>query len=92
MSKSRIRVIQGYTGTIAKAQIRMIARHPDVELVGTLVHHEDKVGLDAGDIAGIEPLGVAATNSLDDILALDADVVLYNPPTDTLTDVVPILA
>ena len=70
----------------------MIARHPDVELVGTLVHHEDKVGLDAGDIAGIEPLGVAATNSLDDILALDADVVLYNPPTDTLTDVVPILA
>jgi len=92
MSKSKIKVIQGFTGSIAKAQIRMIARHPDVELVGALVHHEDKVGLDAGQIAGIDALGVVATNSLDDILATQADVVLYNPPTESLTDVIPILA
>jgi hypothetical protein len=70
----------------------MIARHPDVELVGTLVHHEDKVGLDAGEIAGIDPLGVVATNRLDDILSLEADVVLYNPPTDSFTNVIPMLA
>jgi hypothetical protein len=92
MSKSRIKVIQGYTGTIAKAQIRMIDRHSGVELVGVLVHHEDKVGLDAGEIAGIDPLGVVATDRLDDILAMEADVVLYNPPTDTYTDVIPMLA
>jgi 4-hydroxy-tetrahydrodipicolinate reductase len=67
MSKPRTKGIQGYTGSIAKAQIRMVDRHPDVELVGVLVHHEDKAGLDASQIADIDPLGVIATNRLDNI-------------------------
>jgi len=91
MNGSKIRVIQGYTGGIAREQIKMIAAHPRVELVGALVHHEEKVGLDVGEIAGIEPLGVAATNELSQILSINADCVLYNPPVDTLAEVIPML-
>ena len=49
---------------------------PDLELVGLWVHSADKAGKDAGEIAGIEPLGVAATNDADALLALDADPVV----------------
>ena len=54
------RVIQWYTGSIASEQIRLIARHPELTLAGAVVHHEEKVGRDAGEIAGIAPLGVEA--------------------------------
>ena len=39
----------------------------------------DKVGRDAGELAGIDPVGVIATNDVDEILALDADCVHYAP-------------
>ena len=35
--------------------------------------------MDVGEIVGTEPLGVIATNSIEEILALDADCVLYAP-------------
>ena len=79
---SPIRVVQGYTGLIAQHQIRLVRSHPSMQLVGAYVHHAEKSGLDAGDIAGIGPTGVRATNDLEQILALDADCVLYNPPTE----------
>ena len=43
------------------------------------MHSEDKAGKDVGEIIGTEPLGVTATNSIDDILAIDADAVIYSP-------------
>ena len=42
-----------------------IAARPDLELVGVWVHTPEKVGRDAGELAGIEPLGIAATNDAD---------------------------
>ena len=93
MSEAKpIRVVQAYTGTIAKEQLKLIAGHAGIELVGVLVYHEEKSGRDAGEIAGIDPLGVEATSRVEDILALDADVVLYNPPNDDLAGVIPLLA
>ena len=92
MPSNKTRVVQAYTGAIAKEQIKMISAHPEVELVGALVHHQEKVGLDAGEIAGIDALGVVATKDLDQILAIEADVVLYNPPMDALDEVIPLLA
>jgi hypothetical protein len=32
-----------------------------------------------GKLAGIEPLGITATNDVDALLALKPDVVVYNP-------------
>ena len=53
--------------------------HPDLELVGVHVYDPDKVGRDAGELAGLAPCGVRATGSIEDVLALEPDCVLYMP-------------
>jgi hypothetical protein len=88
----KIRAIQWYTGEIARHQIRVLAGCPTMELVGAFVFHPEKVGLDAGELAGIEPLGVIATDDRARLLATDADVVLYNPPLERYDEIIPLLA
>lgn len=80
------RVIQWATGAIGKTCLRQVIDHPDLELVGLLVYSDRKAGKDAGEIARRDPTGIIATQSPEDILALDADVVLYLPlnPADSL--------
>lgn len=72
-------MVQWATGAMGKTCLRAVIDHPDLELVGLYVHSERKLGLDAGTIARRAATGVLATNSMDDILALDADVVLHCP-------------
>ncbi|HEX5613912.1 MAG TPA: diacylglycerol kinase [Acidimicrobiia bacterium] len=91
------RVVQWSTGNVGRHAVRLIARHPDLELVGLWVHSDDKVGRDAGELVGIEALGVAATNDVDALLALDADCVCYTAtadlrPTEAIADMARILA
>ena len=74
-----IRVIQWATGSIGKTCLRQVIAHPDLDLVGLLVHSDAKAGRDAGDIARRPPTGVIATQSVDEIMELDADVVLHMP-------------
>lgn len=74
-----LRVVQWATGGVGVAAVKGVLEHPDLEIVGCWVHSEAKNGKDVGEIVGIEPLGVAATNSIDDILALEADAVIYAP-------------
>ena len=74
-----IRVVQWATGSIGKTCLRQVIEHPDLELVGLYVHSDKKAGRDAGDIARRPPTGVIATQSVDEIVALDADVVLHMP-------------
>jgi hypothetical protein len=45
--------------------------------VGVWVHSDEKVGKDAGELAGGEPLGVVATNDADSLIALRPDCVVY---------------
>ena len=73
------KVIQWATGAMGKTCLRAILDHPDLELVGLYVHSDQKVGLDAGEIARRDTTGILATNSLDEILGIDADVVLHCP-------------
>jgi hypothetical protein len=73
------RVVQWTTGNVGKSSVAAINRNPTLELVGCYAWSEDKVGRDVGVLAGIEPLGVAATNDIDALLALKPDVVVYNP-------------
>ena len=56
------RVIQWGSGNVGKMAMRTVAARPDMELVGLMVTNPDKVGKDAGAIAGIEPCGIAATD------------------------------
>ena len=82
-----LRVVQWATGSVGRAAIESILAHPDLELVGCLVYSDDKAGRDVGEIIGTDPLGVLATSSVDEILALDADAVVYTPLVGTRTEV-----
>jgi hypothetical protein len=74
-----LRVVQWATGGVGIAAIKGVLEHPELELVGCWVHSEAKSGKDVGEIIGVEPLGVTATNDVGAILALDADAVIYAP-------------
>ena len=65
-----LRTVVWSTGGVGSIAIDAIRRRPDLELVGAWVHSEDKVGKDAGELAGGEPMGVAATNDADALIAL----------------------
>ncbi len=74
-----IRVIQWATGSMGKACLRAVLDDDRFQLVGLFVYGETKAGRDAGDIARRPPTGVIATRSIDEILALDADIVVHAP-------------
>lgn len=72
-----LRVIQWATGNIGTRSLQRVMEHPDIELVGLWVHSPDKAGRDAGDLCGLPPTGVLATNDVAAIVATVADCVLY---------------
>lgn len=72
------RIIQWGTGNVGKHSLRFIIERPDFELVGLKVYNPDKAGMDAGDLVGLDRTGVVATTDVEDILAIDADCVVYN--------------
>jgi 2,4-diaminopentanoate dehydrogenase len=80
---SKLKVVQVATGTVGTHSLRTIIGRRDMELTGLLVFSSDKVGKDAGEIVGGEPIGVVATDEFEQILALDADVVAYNALGET---------
>jgi len=74
-----IRVVQWTTGNVGTQSVRAIVENPGLELVGCYAWSESKVGTDVGELVGIEALGVAATNDVAALLALEPDCVVYNP-------------
>ena len=78
-SSSPFRVVQWTTGSVGKRSVRAVASNPTFELVGCYAWSPDKVGRDVGELAGIEPLGVAATDDIDALIELQPDCVIYNP-------------
>lgn len=75
--KTSYHVVQWATGNIGRCSLKGIIRHPRMELAGLYVSSPDKVGQDAGTLCGLDPVGISATNSVDEIVALDADCVVY---------------
>jgi hypothetical protein len=74
-----IRVIQWATGGVGQAAVAGIVAHPELELVGCWVHSPDKAGRDVGELCGLDPLGVLATDDVDALVGMDADCVVYSP-------------
>ena len=68
LSMNTLRVVQFATGNVGSEMVKRIVEHPDLELVGLYCYSPDKVGRDAGEIVGIAPLGVSATNDIADVL------------------------
>lgn len=71
------RVVQWATGNIGTRSLRAVLEHPGLTLVGLYVHSDAKAGRDAGELCGLGATGVRATRSIDEIIALRPDVVLY---------------
>jgi hypothetical protein len=90
-SPSTLRVIQWATGGVGKAAIECVLNHPQLELAGCWVHSSNKDGVDVGDIVGTAPLGVKASTDVGEVLALDADCVVYSPLVPNDDEVLAIL-
>ena len=78
-----IRVAAWSTGNVGKNAIAGIDNRPDLDLVGVWVSNPDKVGKDAGRLAGLDrDLGVLATNDVEEIIALGPDCVVHTAMSD----------
>ena len=73
-----IRVFQVATGNVGAEMIGRIAAHRDLELVGLHCYTPEKIGQDAGVLAGLDPVGVFATGTVEEILAARPDVVTFH--------------
>jgi hypothetical protein len=75
-----LRVIQWTTGNIGRRSLHAIIERHDMELAGVYAHGKDKVGRDAAELCDSSELtGVKATDSIDELLALEPDACCYNP-------------
>ena len=85
------KVVQWATGIHGRLALRGILDHPDMELVGVKVYSDDKHSMDAGQLCGRPDTGIKATNKIEEILALEADCVVYMPLLANLKEVIPLL-
>ena len=74
-----VRVLQWALGNVGRNAVEGILAHPDLELAGARVHSPEKVGRDVGELCGLGPLDVAAVGSMDEVVALAPDCVVYAP-------------
>ncbi|OMC41390.1 dihydrodipicolinate reductase [Mycobacterium sp. GA-1841] len=86
-----LRVIQWTTGNVGRQSLAAIVAHPDLELIGCFAYTADKVGRDAGELAGIGAIGVPATDDVEALLALKPDCMVYNPMWLNVSELVQIL-
>jgi hypothetical protein len=71
------KVIVWGTGNIGRPALRTIVSNPDLELAGVIVSNPEKVGRDAGDLCGLRPTGVTASDDVDAVLGRGAQAVAY---------------
>lgn len=81
-----LRVVQWSTGGCGAIAIRCISERSDLSLDGVWVHSAEKNGSDAGDLAGIGPLGLKATSDMEALLATDPDCVCYTASGESRPD------
>jgi len=86
------RVIQCGTGMAGGEALRAILDRPDLELAGLMVARAENAGKDAGEAAGRLPTGISATTSIEEIAAIDADIVCYMLVVPNLDDICRLLA
>jgi 4-hydroxy-tetrahydrodipicolinate reductase len=74
-----VRVIVWGPGGLGAVALWETTRLPEFELVGCRAYSEAKVGKDVGELIGVDPTGVIATDDVEALLALDVDCVLFTP-------------
>ncbi|GLE51331.1 NAD(P)H-dependent amine dehydrogenase family protein [Mycobacterium montefiorense] len=83
-------------GSMGIIALRGVIDHPELQLTNLVVHSDAKAGRDAGELCGIAPVGVVATQDPASMLAGDANVVVYAAganlrPVAAIEDMVSIL-
>lgn len=92
LSQSRIsddlvkKIVIWGPGEIGGAVVREALKRPNLKIVGAKVFSPHKNGKDLGALVGIAPLGILATTSEQDILALDADCVIVTPQPKAIVE------
>ncbi|MDT5347709.1 MAG: hypothetical protein QOH91_996 [Mycobacterium sp.] len=71
------KVIQWGTGNLGTLAVQSILKHPDLELIGTWVSSSQKAGRDVGELCGVAPIGVQATQDAEALITGDADCICY---------------
>ena len=93
VTDKKYRVILWGPGSIGAELLTAILDYrDDLQVVGVRVYSDAKNGVDAGTLVGRDPIGVAATTDVDEIVALDADCVIYTPRNGDLDDICTLLA
>src|ERR1700744_6677111 len=81
------RIVIWGTGFGGRMVIAEIVKHPQFELVGVGVNNPQKIGRDVGEICGLaEPIGLAATDDVDALIALKPDALVHYGPTAAHAD------
>ena len=73
------RIVQWTSGGVAREVVRALVSDRRFELVGLFAHSKEKVGRDAGELCGLDRVGIAATDDVEALIELAPDAVSYNP-------------
>lgn len=76
-------VVQWATGNVGTQSLRALIADPRFAVVGGYVYDPAKAGRDLGDLAGVEPIGVVASDDAAAIRSVKADCVVYNALGDS---------
>jgi 4-hydroxy-tetrahydrodipicolinate reductase len=79
--RSPSRVVVWGSGFVGRMVIPEIVRHPAFELVGVGVSSPDKAGRDVGEICGVGPIGLTATDDVEALVASAPDALVHYGPT-----------
>jgi hypothetical protein len=87
------KVVQWGTGTAGLRALNCILNNPALELAGLYVARAERAGRDAGSFVGAPDTGIIATNSVEELLQIDADCLCYmgSLATGGISDVLPFL-
>src|SRR4051812_20774315 len=79
-----IRVVHIGTGNVGRIALSELIENPGFELTGLCVSADEKVGKDAGELAGLDvTTGITATKDLDAVLATEPECAVYCAMGDT---------
>ena len=79
-----IRVAHIGTGNVGRIALSELIENPAFELTGLVVSTDEKVGKDAGELAGVDTVtGIAAVGDLDSLIAAGPECVVYCAMGDT---------
>ena len=80
------RIVVWGTGFVGRMVIAEVIKHPIFDLVGVGVSNPDKAGRDVGELCGLQPLGLAATDDVDALIALKPDALVHYGPSAAHAD------